>query len=62
MPTTSRPADSWSSVAICRASTHGRRRASGVTMGPSRMLVVVIAIAASVVQVSATAMPGDASM
>ena len=51
-----------SSDAICRASTQGRRRASGVTIGPVRSRVVLIAIAAITIHGSATAMPGSASM
>jgi len=39
-PTTSRPFESRSSVAAWRATTQGRRRASGVTSNPRRILAV----------------------
>jgi hypothetical protein len=52
------PPLSRSSVAISRASFTGRRRASGVTIGPSRTRSVVIAMAASTTHGSATACTG----
>jgi hypothetical protein len=55
MPATSRPPDSRSTVEICRARVHGRRRASGVTIAPILIWLVAIAMAARVVQASPTA-------
>lgn len=54
-PKTSRPWLRWSSETVSRASFHGRRRATGVTMGPSRMRAVVAASAASAIHGSCTA-------
>jgi hypothetical protein len=59
-PTTSRPFESRSNVAASRATTQGRRRASGVTSIPSRILAVAWATAAIVIHESATGMPGTA--
>jgi hypothetical protein len=50
----SRPALSRSSVAVSRATFTGRRRASGVTSGPSLRRSVAAAIAANVIWGSAT--------
>ena len=48
-PSVSRPPLSRSSVAVSRATFTGRRRASGVTIGPSRTRSVAVATAASVI-------------
>ena len=58
-PSTRRPCERWSRVTVWRARTWGRRRATGVTMGPSRRRSVVMAAAASTTQGSATASTGD---
>ncbi len=42
-PNTVRPPASRSSVAVCRASTHGRRRGTGVIIGPSTIVEVCAA-------------------
>lgn len=52
-PSTTRPPLKWSRVAACLATFHGRRRGNGVTIGPSRILLVLIATAARVIQGSA---------
>jgi hypothetical protein len=54
----SRPPLSRSSVAVSRATLTGLRRASGVTIGPSRIRSVAAAIAASVIHGSATSTTG----
>jgi hypothetical protein len=48
-----------SSVMVSRATLTGRRRASGVTIGPSRIRLVAAAIAASVIHGSATPSTGS---
>ena len=58
-PSVSRPPLSRSSVAVSRATFTGRRRASGVTIGPSRIRPVAAATAASVIRGSATASTGS---
>jgi hypothetical protein len=57
-PGVSRPSLSRSSVAVSRATLAGRRRASRVTMGPSRMRSVAVVIAVSVIHGSATSTTG----
>jgi hypothetical protein len=57
-PSVSRPPASRSSVAASRATFTGRRRASGVTIGPSRTRSIAVATAASVIHGSATARTG----
>ena len=42
-PNTVRPPASRSSVTVCRASTHGRRRGTGVIIGPSTIVEVCAA-------------------
>jgi hypothetical protein len=58
-PSVSLPPLSRSSVAVSLATLTGRRRASGVTIGPSRTLSVDMAIAASVIHGSATSATGS---
>src|SRR5215207_5261943 len=58
-PSVSRPPLSRSSVAVSRATLTGLRRASGVTIGPSRIRSVAVAIAASVIHGSATSTTGS---
>jgi hypothetical protein len=58
-PSVSRPPESRSSVAVSLATLTGRRRASGVTMGPRRMRWVAVAMAVSVIHGSATSMIGS---
>jgi hypothetical protein len=58
-PSVSLPPLSRSRVAVSRATLAGRRRASGVTIGPSRMRSVASAIAASVICGSATSRTGS---
>ena len=53
-PRVRRPPLSQSNVAVSRATLTGRRRGSGVTMGPSRTRSVAVGIAASVIHESAT--------
>ena len=45
-------------MAVSRASLCGRRRESGVTIGPVMILVVAIAIAAIAIHGSSTALVG----
>ena len=54
-PTTRRPSESWSRVAVWRANTQGRRRARGVTSMPRRTRSVAWAMAAAITNESATA-------
>ena len=58
-PSVSLPPLRRSSVAVSLATLTGRRRASGVTIGPSRTLAVEVAIAASVIHGSATSTTGS---
>src|SRR5215207_424022 len=58
-PSVSLPPLSRSSVAVSLATLTGRRRASGVTIGPSRTPAVAVAIAASVIHGSATSTTGS---
>jgi len=58
-PNVSLPPLSRSSVAVSLATFTGRRRASGVTIGPSRTRSVTIATAASVIHGSAAASTGS---
>src|SRR5437879_1540082 len=51
-PSTSRPRLRWSRVTASRASFHGRRRGSGVTRGPSRIVDVDVAMADSAIHAS----------
>ena len=57
-PSTSRPPLSWSRLVVSRASFCGRRRATGVTSGPSRTVSVAVATAASRIHGSATGRNG----
>jgi hypothetical protein len=58
-PRVNLPSLSRSRVAVSRATLAGRRRASGVTIGPSRMRSVALAIALSVICGSATCVTGS---
>ena len=58
-PSVSRPPLSRSSVAVSRATLTGLRRASGVTIGPSRIRSVAVATAVSVIHGSATSTTGS---
>jgi hypothetical protein len=59
-PSTSRPPLSRSRVTVCRATTTGRRRGSGVTSVPSRTRLVAVAAAVSVIHGSTTSIgPGE---
>ncbi|GAB3743689.1 hypothetical protein GCM10027598_77130 [Amycolatopsis oliviviridis] len=53
MPRISRPPESLLTVDACRATTHGRRRAGGVIIGPNSNRLVACAMAPSVVHGSA---------
>ena len=46
-PSSTRPFERWSSETAWRATTHGRRRGSGVTIGPRMIRSVPAAMAAS---------------
>ena len=52
-----RPPESRSSTATWRATSHGRRRASGVTIAPRRRRSVASATAVSAIHGSATSSP-----
>ena len=56
-PKTMRPPESRSSTATWRATSHGRRRASGVTMAPRRRRSVASATAVSAIHGSAIVEP-----
>jgi len=58
-PSVKRPPLSRSRVVVSLATLTGRRLASGVTIGPSRIVCVAVAIAASVIQASATSRTGS---
>ena len=60
-PSTNRPPESTSSATVSRATFHGRRRDSGVTIIPSRTRSVRAAIAASAIHGSVAGIAASSS-